>query len=207
MALPEPGVFDPLLASAQYAQDPYPALAAIREATPVYWSDAWGVWIVTRHEDVVAILKEPQRFSNAGRFSVYLDQLPSEAAPYVQPLRRHYASGMLQSDPPAHSRLRPLINKAFTPRVVEGSRDRIAGIIDELIAGFRQRGSGDLQREFAYPLPAIVIAELMGVPVSDRDLLIGLSDGVVGIQRSGKAAVDEPGAFGRSDRGHGGLLR
>ena len=64
-------------------------------------------------------------------------------------------------------------------------------IIDELIAQFRERGRADLQREFAYPLPAIVIAELMGVPVRDRDLLIDLSDGVVGIQRSGKAAVDD----------------
>ncbi len=98
---------------------------------------------------------------------------------------------MLQSDPPAHSRLRPLINRAFTPRVVEASRGRIVTIVDELIAGFRDRGSADLQGEFAYPLPAIVIAELMGVPVSDRDLLIELSDGVVGIQRSGRAAVDD----------------
>ena len=185
------GAFDKLLTDPAYFEDPYPALEQIREATPLYWSEAWGVWIVTRHEDVVAILKEPQRFSNAGRFSAYLDQLPREAAPYVDPLRRHYASGMLQSDPPAHTRLRPLINKAFTPRVVEGSRDRIAAIIDGLIAEFRDRGSADLQREFAYPLPAIVIAELMGVPVADRDLLIDFSDGVVGIQRSGKAAVDD----------------
>jgi pimeloyl-[acyl-carrier protein] synthase len=188
---PQLGAFDSLLTDPSYFQDPYPVLAAIREATPLYWSEAWSVWVATRHEDIVAILKEPQRFSNAGRFSAYLDQLPAEAAPYVQPLRRHYASGMLQSDPPAHTRLRPLINKAFTPRVVEGSRDRIAAIIDDLITQFRDRGSADLQREFAYPLPAIVIAELMGVPLSDRDQLIDLSDGVVGIQRSGKAAVDD----------------
>lgn len=188
---PGPGVFDSLLTAPGYFQDPYPALAAVREATPAYWSEAWGVWVVTRHEDVVAILKEPQRYSNAGRFSAYLDGLPAEAAPYVEPLRRHYASGMLQSDPPAHSRLRPLINKAFTPRVVEGSRERIEAIIADLIARFRRRGSADLQREFAYPLPAIVIAELMGVPVADRELLIELSDGVVGIQRSGRAVVDD----------------
>jgi cytochrome P450 len=187
----EPGALDTLLTNPAYFQDPYPALAAIREATPLYWSEAWGVWVVTRHEDVLAIFKDPQRFSNAGRFSAYLDQLPPEAASYVEPLRRHYATGMLQSDPPAHSRLRPLINRAFTPRVVEASRERIVTIVDELIAGFRDRGSADLQGEFAYPLPAIVIAELMGVPVSDRDLLIELSDGVVGLQRSGRAAVDD----------------
>ncbi len=190
-AFAEPGAFDALLTDPTYFQDPYPALATIREATPLYWSEAWGVWVVTRHEDVLAILKEPQGFSNAGRFSAYLDELPGEAAPYVEPLRRHYATGMLQSDPPAHSRLRPLINQAFTPRVVEASRERIEAIVGELIASFRARGQADLLGEFAYPLPAIVISELMGVPAADRELLIGLSDGVVAIQRSARAAVDE----------------
>jgi pimeloyl-[acyl-carrier protein] synthase len=187
----EPAAIDALLSDPGYFQDPYPALAAIREATPLYWSEAWGVWVVTRHEDVSELLKQPQAYSNAGRFSAYLDQLPAEAAPYVEPLRRHYATGMLQSDPPAHSRLRPLINKAFTPRVVEGSADRIRIIVADLIDAFRERGRADLLREFAYPLPAIVISELMGVPVADRELLIGLSDGVVGIQRSGRAVVDD----------------
>jgi cytochrome P450 len=186
-----PGAFDAQLTDPGYFQDPYPALAAIREATPLYWSEAWGVWVVTRHEDVLAILKDPGRHSNAGRFGAYLDQLPPAAAPYVEPLRRHYATGMLQSDPPAHSRLRPLINKAFTPRVVDGSRARIAAIVDELIGEFREVGQADVLAQFAYPLPAIVICELMGVPVSDRHLLIELSDGVVGIQRSGRAVVDE----------------
>jgi hypothetical protein len=191
MPTASPGAFDDLLTDPGYFADPYPALAAIREATPLYWSEAWGVWVVTRHEDVVAVLRDPARFSNADRFSAFLDGLPQEAAPYVEPLRRHYATGMLQSDPPAHSRLRPLINRAFTPRVVEASRPRIEQVVADLVAGFRERGEADLQREFAYPLPAVVIAELMGVPVADRDLLIDLSDGVVAIQRSGKAVVDE----------------
>jgi hypothetical protein len=186
-----PGVFDAQLTDPAYFQDPYPALAAIREATPLYWSEAWGVWVVARHEDVLAVIKDAERFSNAGRFSAYLDALPAEAAPYVDPLRRHYATGMLQSDPPVHSRLRPLINRAFTPRVAEASRERIALIVDELVAGFRGRGRADLLADFAYPLPAIVISELMGVPVDDRELLIELSDGVVGLQRSGRAVVDE----------------
>jgi cytochrome P450 len=190
MSASERGALDALLTDPGYFQDPYPALATIRETTPLYWSEAWGVWVMARHEDVVAVLRDPRRFSNAGRFSAYLDSLPADAAPYVEPLRRHYASGMLQSDPPAHSRLRPLINKAFTPRVVEDSRDRIVAIVDDLIGAFRDRGEADLLAEFAYPLPAIVISELMGVPTSDREMLIALSDGVVGIQRSGKAVVD-----------------
>ena len=126
----EPGAFDALLTGPAYFQDPYPALSAIREAAPLYWSEAGGVWVVTRHEDVSELLKQPQRYSNAGRFSAYLEQLPAEAAPYVEPLRRHYATGMLQSDPPAHSRLRPLINKAFTPREVEASAARIDAIVE-----------------------------------------------------------------------------
>ncbi|MEX1297014.1 MAG: cytochrome P450 [Candidatus Limnocylindrales bacterium] len=188
---PNPRALDAGLTDPGYFQDPYPALDAVREATPLFWSEAWGVWVMARHGDISDVLKQPDRFSNAGRFSAYLDKLPGDAAPYVEPLRRHYASGMLQSDPPAHSRLRPLINKAFTPRVVEGSADRIRAIVDDLIDAFRTQGRADLLRDFAYPLPAIVISELMGVPVQDREMLIGLSDGVVGIQRSGKAVADD----------------
>ncbi|MCY7417410.1 MAG: cytochrome P450 [Chloroflexi bacterium] len=183
--------FDELLATPAYFQDPYPVLARIRDADPVYWSDRWGVWVVTRHEDVVAMLRDPRRFSNAGRFSTFLGVLPPEAAPHVEPLRRHYASGMLQSDPPDHARLRPLVNTALTPRVVAASRPRIQQLVADLIGSFRDRGEADLLREFAYPLPAIVICELMGVPVADREQRIELSDGVVGIQRAGRATVDE----------------
>ena len=179
------------LGTASWFQDPYPELARIREADPVHWSDAWGVWLVTRHEHVLQVLRDPRRFSNAGRFSSYLDDLPADAAPYVDPLRRHYASGMLQSDPPDHTRLRPLVNKAFTPRVVERSQRSIEQVVDGLIDRFRERGEADLLGEFAYPLPAIVISSLMGVPASDREQLIALSDAVVGIQRAGRAAVDE----------------
>lgn len=185
------GAFDDILGTPAWFQDPYPALARIRETEPVYWSDRWGVWVLTRHDQAMAMLREPRRFSNAGRFSAFLDDLPPEAADHVRPLRRHYSSGMLQSDPPDHTRLRPLVNRAFTPRVVEGSRVRIEQVVRELIATFRERGQADLLHEFAYPLPAIVICELMGVPVGDRELLIELSDGVVGIQRSGRAVVDE----------------
>jgi cytochrome P450 len=190
MTLPA-AIYDDRLADASYSQDPYPVLAAIRDEAPLYWSERWGVWIATRYADIDELLKQPGTYSNAGRFSAYLDQLPADAAPYVEPLRRHYASGMLQSDPPEHSHLRPLINKAFTPRVVAGSAERIGTVVDELIDGFRDRGSADLLHEFAYPLPAIVISELMGVPTDDRAQLIELSDGVVAIQRSGRAAVDE----------------
>jgi hypothetical protein len=185
------GDLDDLLLDPGYFQDPYRALAAIRESAPVYWSEAWGVWLVTRHADCLAVLRDTARFSNAGRFSAFFDGLPPEAAPYVEPLRRHYASGMLQSDPPVHTRLRPLVNRAFTPRVVEGCSSRIAAVVEELLAPLRTRREGDIVAEFAYPLPAIVISELMGVSLSDRELLIELSDGIVGIQRSGRAVVDE----------------
>jgi len=183
--------FEDRIDTPEWFQDPYPVLAALREGDPVYWSERWGVWVVTRHEHVLEVLRDPRRFSNAGRFSTFLDVLPADAAPHVDPLRRHYACGMLQSDPPDHTRLRPLVNKAFTPRVVAASRPRIEQVVAELIGSFRDRGAADLLREFAYPLPAIVICELMGVPVADREQLIELSDGVVGIQRSGRAAVDE----------------
>jgi cytochrome P450 len=183
--------FEARIDTPAWFQDPYPALSELREEDPVHWSDRWGVWVVTRHEHVVEVFRDPRRFSNAGRFSTFLDGLPPEAAPRVEPLRRHYASGMLQSDPPDHTRLRPLVNRAFTPRVIAASAPRIEQIVKELIAGFRDRGTADLLREFAYPLPAMVICELMGVPVADRESLIEMSDGVVAIQRAGRASVDD----------------
>jgi len=76
---------------------------------------------------------------------------------------------MLFLDPPDHTRLRSLVNKAFTPRVVEAMRPHIQQIVDELLDVVQEKGQMEVISDFAYPLPAIVIAELLGVPSQDRD--------------------------------------
>src|SRR5258708_5895146 len=99
---------DEQLTSQGFIDNPYPIYNALRETHPVYHSDAWGVWVLTRYQDVTTILRDPKRFSSAGRFPKLLDQLPAEVQADVIPLRNHYSGGLIISDPPDHTRLRTL---------------------------------------------------------------------------------------------------
>src|SRR5262252_9534853 len=119
--LTEDGI-DRQLTSQDFIENPYPVYRALRENYPVYRSAAWGVWVLTRYKDVVAVLRDPKRFSSAGRFSKLLDQLPTEVQPEMAPLRRHYSGGLIISDPPDHTRLRGLVRDAFSVRVIQEIR-------------------------------------------------------------------------------------
>jgi cytochrome P450 len=134
---------------------PYPVYRAMRESDPVHWSPDLGVWFLSRYEDVMALLRD-QRFS-ADR---------SRSSLYVAPPRAVYRS-LLTLDPPDHTRLRGLVSKAFTPRVVEALRPRIEMIVDRLLDAAAARGEMEAITEFAYPLPVTVIAEMLGVPAED----------------------------------------
>ena len=130
--------------------DPYPTYRLMQERDPVHWHDGLGLWFVSRYADVAAILRD-------GRFSS------------AEALRtRELGESLLFTDPPDHTRLRALINRAFTPRVVEGLRPRVATIVDGLLSRAATQGGIELVSEFAYPLPVTVIAELLGVPVEDQ---------------------------------------
>src|SRR6266403_2449639 len=120
---------DEHLTTPEFIANPYPAYSALRELDPVYYSDAWGVWVLTLYDDIVKILRDPQRFSNVGRFSALLDQLPADAQTELAPLRRHYSVGMIQSDPPDHTRLRGLVRDAFSGRVIQGIRPHVQSIV------------------------------------------------------------------------------
>jgi cytochrome P450 len=139
--------------------DPYPYYRRMRDEDPVHWND-W-VWLLTRHADVAELLRD-ERFSADRRKSDRFVQPPPE--------RRRPGLSMLVSDPPDHTRLRNLVNKAFTPRVVERLRSRIEAISSDLLdrAEAARSETTDLVTDFAYPLPVIVIAELLGVPARDR---------------------------------------
>ena len=160
--------------------NPYPDVqGAARSSDPVHWNELFESWIFTRYEDVDAILMHP-------RFS-------ADRAPRPHPLRRddrqqqQQSSGpfsqaptMLTSDPPEHTRLRRLVSKAFTPRAVENLRPRIREIVDETARRrWRGRAEFDLVDELAYPLPVIVIAEMLGVPPEDRADFKRWSDDIV----------------------------
>ena len=148
--------------------DPYPLYHQLRSEDPVHWSQQANSWILTRYDDVRFTLQHDPRLT-AERLSLLLAQLPPEVQAEVEPLRRLLSTWMQYYDPPDHTRLRSLVNRAFTPGTMERLRPRIEAIAEDLLQAVRARGRLDVISEFAYPLPAIAIAELLGVPPEDRD--------------------------------------
>jgi cytochrome P450 len=166
--------------------DPYPFFHRLRREDPIHWSQRWNCWVLTRYADVLSSMHDP-RLSNAMRARLYMNQLPEDDRIRMQQLTRHISTWMAFHDPPDHTRLRALVNKAFTWRVVDGMRPRIQKIVDELLAPLEHADRADMIREFAYPLPAIVIAEFLGVPREDRDHFKRWSDEVVAFLGTGRA--------------------
>jgi hypothetical protein len=150
--------FNPFLP--EFIADPYPFYRRLRENDPVHRS-SFGFWVLTRYDDVVALLRDP-RFGR-GRYQGLLQARfgDSETTGGLE-------SSMLFRDPPDHTRLRALVSKAFTPRVVEAMRPHIQQIVDDLIDAVRDAKAMDVITDLAYPLPVTVICEMLGVPVGER---------------------------------------
>jgi cytochrome P450 len=141
--------------------DPYPTYARLRASGPVY-IDPPGGWFLARHADVHRVLRDPC-FGRDGTGAAI------EAVFGPGPVQQSFSRWMLFMDPPHHTRLRALAAKAFTPRAVEQVRPQIQRIVDGLLDPLEERGVLDLIADLAYPLPVMVISELLGVPVDDRD--------------------------------------
>jgi pimeloyl-[acyl-carrier protein] synthase len=178
------------LQSPHFVQDPYPTYRLLRENHPVYWSEAWKCWVLTRHADVAAMLKEPARFSSAGRLSALIDQLPPDQRSRYQPMRDHFSRGLIHCDPPDHTRLRKLIGMAFTQRVIEKLRARVDEIIAQNLAAQRDASTMDVMKDLAFPLPTIVIAEMLGAPPEDREKFKAWTTGIVAFQGTGKPKAE-----------------
>jgi len=131
------------------------------------WEEDTSHWLVTSHAAVMAGLRD-QRLS-AQRMNIETGWIPAELKDTLEPPISALTRQMLFLDPPDHSRLRGLVAKAFTPRMIEKLRPRIQQIVDELLAPVKAQGQMEVISEFAYPLPAIVIAEMLGVPPEDRE--------------------------------------
>ena len=150
--------------------NPYPLYRQLQDEAPVYWDAFLHAWVVTRYADVVKVLQE---FS-ADRTPTP-EQLSAMGLARINPIAQVMVKQMLFMDAPAHTRLRGLCSAAFTPRRVEALRTHIQEIVDSLIDAVYQRGRMDLLADLANPLPAIVTAELMGLPTSDHRMLKGWS--------------------------------
>lgn len=153
----------------EFKANPHPTYAYLREYAPIYRRDAANgksIWFVTRYEDVATSLRD-QDFVKDVRNTMTPDerfQLPP-APPLLDLLSNH----MLNLDPPDHTRLRTMVNKAFTGAVVQQLSGRIEAIAHQLLDRVQPRGQMELIEDFAFPLPMIVIAELLGVPARDRE--------------------------------------
>jgi len=156
------------------AHDIYPALARLRDQQPVSWSTWWGGWVITRYPDVVAGFRDPRL--SADRAGTFAARLPPPLRERLAPLLRNLSGWALISDPPAHTRLRALVNKAFTPRLTEQLRPRIQAVADQLIDDLRGQDPVDLIPALANPLPVLVIGAMLGLPPEDRRRLKSWSD-------------------------------
>ena len=179
-----------LLSSAFFA-DPYAVHRRLRAEDPVHWCEPWNCWIVSRYDDVTAGLRQDGRqFSVVGQFGSYLNALPEAERPRFRPLKQHFSIGLLHSDPPDHTRLRGLINQAFTPRVVERMRGRVEATVNALLDAVEGDGGMDVIQDFAFHLPAIITAEVVGMLPEDRHQFKAWSDDIASFSASNRMTVE-----------------
>jgi pimeloyl-[acyl-carrier protein] synthase len=150
----------------EFFRDPYPTYEQLRNE-PVRWEGELGGWVLTGYAEVAAALADPRVSRGSG---------PAEGDLLTRLLSRM----MVFTDPPDHARLRALANRAFTPRRIEALRPRIAALVDEQLAEVDE-GGWDLIEGLAYPLPVIVIAEILSLPLADRALFKRWSDDVIAV--------------------------
>ncbi|KAK1180503.1 cytochrome P450 [Streptomyces sp. NBS 14/10] len=177
-AAPAPA-FDPWQPS--FVADPYPAYAVLRERGRAHYYAPSRQWLIPRHEDVRALLRDRR----LGR--TYLHRFSHEEfgrtapPPEHEPFHTLNGHGMLDLEPPDHTRLRRLVSKAFTPRTVERLAPVVERLADELVEAFVAEGGGDLVHAVAEPLPVAVIAEMLGIPPEDRAQLRPWSADICGM--------------------------
>lgn len=160
---------------------PFDWYARLRNEAPVHRDAASGIYVVTRYDLVIEALRDPQRFSNAvDQASLRPGGLPA-AAKEILATGVRAVSTLASCDPPAHTRYRALVNRAFTASRVRGMAPYIERIIEQLIDGFVRDGEVELVSRFAVPLPTYVIADQLGVPRSDLAQFKSWSDAVVGL--------------------------
>jgi cytochrome P450 len=174
-------IASPDLASPQFKSNPHPFYARLREEAPVWRTtlpDKRTAWLVTRYEDVAGVLKD-RSFTKDPR--AVQDPEQRTEGPWVPGFLKPLEKNMLDLDDPDHKRLRTLVSKAFTPRLIEGLRGRIEAICRELLDAMGRKGRSELVRDYALPLPATVIAELLGVPANDHRRFHRWSNRIVSI--------------------------
>src|SRR5215218_9972325 len=162
------GIVAPDLASPRFKANPYPFYARLRAEAPVWRTtlrDGRTAWLVTRYEDVAKVLK----YDTFAKDKLNaMDPEQRAKTPWVPGFLKPLERNMLDLDEPDHARLRALVSKAFTPRLIERLRGRIEAFCEDLVDTMERKGRVELVSDYALPIPATVIAELLGVPAEDR---------------------------------------
>ena len=167
-------------------QDPYRYYGRIREEDPVHWNELYELWVITRHDDLVWMTRNHDQFSNAVMAN---DQRPAypainESDNELYEYTRSYQAGMfIQHDRPEHLEMRKVLHAYFTPKSMEEWRPLVKSATSELLDAAEERGDIDLMRDLAVPLPVLVIAEMMGVPESERGHIRMLAEKLLNIGR------------------------
>jgi cytochrome P450 len=158
--------FDPF--DPTFQADPYPQWTALREQDPVH-ETPFGLWLLSRYDDVARFVRDPALSAEEGRArpNPVFDAVRALAG--IDPtVERPGSKAMLNRDAPDHTRLRRLVSKAFTPKRIEELRPRVQQLVDDALDALAASGGGDLIAGLAFPLPFLVISEMLGMPDTDR---------------------------------------
>ncbi len=166
--------------------DPYTYYGRLRDEDPVHWNDIYALWVITRHDDVTWMTRHNELFSSA----VFKND-PKPAYPAIDELdlglyeyvRNYQADQFIQHDRPEHLDMRKIVHGYFTPKAMESWRPFVVNAVKELLDAAEEKGSMDVMRDLATPLPVLVIAQMMGVPAEDRPYVRQLAEKLLYIGR------------------------
>jgi cytochrome P450 len=166
--------------------DPYGYYGLLRDEDPVHWNDTYGLWVITRHDDVTWLTRHHELFSSA----VFRND-PRPAYPAIDEsdlglyeyVRNYQADQFIQHDRPVHLDMRKIVHGYFTPKAMESWRPFVVDAVKELLDAAEEKGSMDVMRDLATPLPVLVIAQMMGVPAQDRPYVRELAEKLLYIGR------------------------
>ncbi|MGW9032101.1 cytochrome P450 [Streptomyces sp. NPDC055722] len=168
-----------------FIADPYPAYAELRARGRVHYYEPTDQWLVPHHADVSALLRDRRLGRTYQHRFTHEDFGRTAPPPEHEPFHTLNDHGMLDLEPPDHTRIRRLVSKAFTPRTVERLKPYVHGLAGELVSRLVEAGGGDLLRDVAEPLPVAVIAEMLGIPEADRGQLRPWSADICGMYELG----------------------
>ena len=172
--------------------DPYTYYGSLREEDPVHWNEMYQLWVITRHDDLVWLTRHNELFSSAVFKN---DQRPPYPTIYDSDLglyefvREYQSRQFIQHDRPVHLDMRKVVHGYFTPRSMEEWRPLVKDVIKDLLDEAEERGSMDVMRDFATPLPLLIIAEMMGVPKKDRPYIREVAEKLLYVGR-GRTLAD-----------------